>query len=70
MSRGGEDVAYADRLKAAGVPCHVEIVPGAFHAFDAVRPKAGVSAAGVRDVTSAITMLGPAHPATPKSTAD
>jgi acetyl esterase/lipase len=38
-----EDVAYADRLKAAGVPCHVEIVPGAFHAFDAVRPKAGVS---------------------------
>jgi acetyl esterase/lipase len=38
-----EDVAYAERLNAAGVPCHVEIVPGAFHIFDAVLPKAGVS---------------------------
>jgi acetyl esterase/lipase len=38
-----EDVAYAERLKAAGVPCHLEIVPGAFHSFDVVRPKAGVS---------------------------
>jgi len=38
-----EDVAYAERLKAAGVACHVEIVPGAFHSFDVVRPKAGVS---------------------------
>jgi acetyl esterase/lipase len=40
-----EDLAYADRLKAAGVPCYVEIVPGAFHSFDVVRPKAGVSQA-------------------------
>jgi acetyl esterase/lipase len=38
-----EDVAYAERLKAAGVPCQVEIVPGAFHIFDVVLPKAGVS---------------------------
>jgi acetyl esterase/lipase len=38
-----EDVAYAERLKAAGVPCHVEIVPGAFHIFDVILPKAGVS---------------------------
>ena len=29
-----EDIAYADRLKAAGVPCDVEVVPGAFHGFD------------------------------------
>lgn len=40
-----EDVAYADRLTAAGVPCHVEVVPGAFHGFDAVVPKAAVSQA-------------------------
>jgi acetyl esterase/lipase len=40
-----EDLVYADRLKAAGVPCHVEIVPGAFHSFDVIRPKAGVSQA-------------------------
>jgi acetyl esterase/lipase len=38
-----EDLAYAARLEAAGVPCRVEIVDGAFHGFDAVRPGAGVS---------------------------
>ncbi|OYO18735.1 alpha/beta hydrolase [Enemella dayhoffiae] len=29
-----EDVSYAERLRAAGVPCALEIVPGAFHGFD------------------------------------
>jgi acetyl esterase/lipase len=38
-----EDLAYAARLRAAGVPCEVEVVPGAFHGFDLVAPKAGVS---------------------------
>ncbi|HEY1840763.1 MAG TPA: alpha/beta hydrolase [Mycobacterium sp.] len=38
-----EDLAYAERLTAAGVPCHVEVVPGAFHGFDLVAPKATVS---------------------------
>jgi acetyl esterase/lipase len=38
-----ENLAYAKRLKAAGVPCHIKIVPGAFHSFDVVLPKAGVS---------------------------
>jgi acetyl esterase/lipase len=38
-----EDLAYAERLKAAGVPCEVEVVPGAFHGFDAVAAKAEVS---------------------------
>lgn len=40
-----EDLAYADRLKAAGVPCDVEVVPGAFHGFDAVAPGKPVSRA-------------------------
>jgi acetyl esterase/lipase len=40
-----ESAAYAARLNAAGVPCALEIVGGAFHAFDAVVPKAGVVAA-------------------------
>jgi acetyl esterase/lipase len=40
-----EDVAYAERLTAAGVPCHVEVVSGAFHGFDLVVPKAAVSQA-------------------------
>jgi acetyl esterase/lipase len=38
-----EDLAYAERLKAAGVPCEVEIVKGAFHGFDGIVPKAHVS---------------------------
>lgn len=38
-----EDLAYAARLEAAGVPCRVEVVEGAFHGFDAVVPKAEVS---------------------------
>ena len=40
-----EDVAYAARLTAAGVPCQIETVPGAFHGFDVVVPKAAVSKA-------------------------
>lgn len=38
-----EDLAYAERLTAAGVPCEVEVVPGAFHGFDGILPKADVS---------------------------
>jgi acetyl esterase/lipase len=38
-----EDLAYAERLKAAGVPCEVEDVRGAFHGFDGIVPKARVS---------------------------
>lgn len=38
-----EDLAYAERLTAAGVPCEVEVVPGAFHGFDGIAPKAQVS---------------------------
>ena len=40
-----EDLAYAERLTAAGVPCQVEVVPGAFHGFDLIVPKASVSQA-------------------------
>jgi acetyl esterase/lipase len=38
-----EDLAYAERLRAAGVPCQVEVVSGVFHGFDLVVPKAQVS---------------------------
>jgi len=37
-----EDVAYAERLSAAGVPCQLHVVPGAYHGFDGVSPKAAV----------------------------
>ena len=38
-----EDLAYAKRLQAAGVPCDVTLIPGAYHGFDALFPKANVS---------------------------
>ncbi len=38
-----EDLAYADRLRAAGVACDVFVVEGAFHGFDAVAPRARVT---------------------------
>jgi acetyl esterase/lipase len=38
-----EDLAYAELLTSAGVPCHVEVVSGAFHNFDRAASKAQVS---------------------------
>lgn len=40
-----EDLSYAERLRAAGVPCDVEVVQGAFHAFDGMAPKSAVARA-------------------------
>jgi acetyl esterase/lipase len=39
-----EDLAYAERLRAAGVPTEVLEVPGVFHGFDAIFRNAGVTA--------------------------
>lgn len=38
-----EDTAYAERLRAAGADCTLHVVEGAFHGFDSVAPRAGVS---------------------------
>lgn len=38
-----EDIAYASRLNAAGVPVELLVVPGAYHAFDALVPSARVT---------------------------
>lgn len=38
-----EDMAYARRLKDCGVECEICAVPGAFHGFDILAPKALVS---------------------------
>jgi acetyl esterase/lipase len=40
-----ENVAYAKRLQDAGVPCEVEVVQGAFHGFDLLHRRLGVSKA-------------------------
>jgi acetyl esterase/lipase len=34
-----EDLDYARRLRAAGVPCETTVIEGAFHGFDAVAPR-------------------------------
>jgi acetyl esterase/lipase len=38
-----EDLAYAERLNSAGVPCQVEVIPGVFHGFDRVASRTKVS---------------------------
>lgn len=38
-----ENVAYARRLLAAGVPAELHVYPGAYHAFDSFAPMAAVS---------------------------
>ena len=38
-----EDVEYAERLRAAGVPCELEVVPGAYHGFDGVAAQTQVA---------------------------
>jgi acetyl esterase/lipase len=38
-----EGLTYARRLQAAGVPCEVHEVAGAFHGFDRIAPKASIS---------------------------
>jgi acetyl esterase/lipase len=38
-----EDTKYAENLKAAGVPCELDIVIGGPHAFEGMAPDAQVS---------------------------
>jgi acetyl esterase/lipase len=46
-----EDISYARRLIAAGVPTQLEVVPGAFHGFDGI----GASTKVAKDFTAAKT---------------
>lgn len=55
-----ESLSYAERLRAAGVPCEVAVIPGAFHGFDALVPKAAVTRDFVRRQAMALrTALAP-----------
>jgi len=49
-----EDLAYARRLEASGVPTELVVVEGGFHAFDTVDPEADVSRAFFRSQVGAI----------------
>tara|TARA_B110000459_G_C16530680_1_gene457059 strand:- start:216 stop:1169 length:954 start_codon:yes stop_codon:yes gene_type:complete len=50
----GEDVDYARRLNAAGVPCELAVFPGLYHAGDVFHPQAGVSQRLIASVTLAL----------------
>lgn len=47
-----EDLEYAERLRASGVPCDVHVVDGAFHGFDSVAPRTSLTRA-FRDAQAA-----------------
>lgn len=57
-----ESVGYAKRLEAAGVPCEMHEVTGAFHGFDKIVPKAPISRAyfdsKCESLRRAMTMVG------------
>ncbi|MBS9533278.1 alpha/beta hydrolase [Mycobacterium sp. M1] len=56
-----EDLTYAERLRAAGVPCQVQTVSGAFHGFDLLAPGRPVSQAFFADQCAFLrTGLAPA----------
>jgi triacylglycerol lipase len=57
-----EDIAYARRLIAAGVPTDLHIVAGAPHAFDSMMPDTGVARRALHTVESWLrTRLHPAR---------
>lgn len=49
-----EDVAYAHQLRKSGVDCELHITHGAYHGFDLVEAKAGVSRTFTRSRTAAL----------------
>lgn len=49
-----EDLAYAEHLRACGVACETVVVPGAYHGFDVIAPKAGVVIGFKRDQVAAL----------------
>ncbi len=57
-----EGLDYAERLQAADGPCRVFEVPGAFHGFDRIAPKAAISRAYFDDQCAslgrAVTLAG------------
>ena len=49
-----EDIEYASRMLAAGIPVELHVYPGACHGFEMIVPDAAVSKACQRDITEAL----------------
>ena len=49
-----EDVTYASRLLAAGIPVELHVYPGACHGFEMIAPTTGVAQACQRDITEGL----------------
>src|SRR5688500_10473780 len=49
-----ENIEYAQRLLAAGVPTELHVYPGAPHGFEGLAPQAAVSQQFLRDITDAL----------------
>jgi len=49
-----EDIEYASRMLAAGIPVELHVYPGAPHGFEMIVPDAAVSRACQRDITEAL----------------
>lgn len=49
-----EDVEYARRLEADGVPCALTVVSGAYHGFDLLQPRSSASRTFRSDLPSAL----------------
>ncbi len=49
-----EDITYASRLLAAGIPTELHVYPGAVHGFEMIVPTAGVAQACQRDITEGL----------------
>jgi acetyl esterase/lipase len=49
-----EDISYAERLQASGVPCEVYAIPGAFHGFDVLAPDLPLAQAFLHAQTEAL----------------
>lgn len=50
-----EDLAYCERLRAAGVPCELDVVDGAFHGFDLIKRNTPVAKAFLQSQISALS---------------
>jgi len=49
-----EDIAYAQRLLAAGIPTELHVYPGAPHGFEMIVPTCGVAQRAQRDLNGAL----------------